>query len=168
MPNRMPSPPAEPKLQEITATRLEIKGGFLDAGNVSVQISNIASIAITPESSYGGFAFLGGLVGLVGGGIIAAQFENFPLFLVLMAICIALFAIIFGRRWFQIAILTNAAASYKLNVKDENFALRFKRALEDARTSQSVTPVFIDTLNNTLVSGSPNSTTVVGHRNTVR
>jgi hypothetical protein len=128
---------SQPHFQTITSNRLAIERGSLVAGNISFQIRNIASLSVSAlppkESSItlGTFvaaAIVGALVfgvgsqssgGATGGAIIG----------------LAIVAVFYFRSSsppdHQLQLLTNAATSFRILHKDEQFLLRLKQAIEE-------------------------------------
>jgi hypothetical protein len=124
---------AGPRLETITSNFLKIERGSLIAGNVSFQIRNIASLFVNQEESkfsFGPFLAFPLVVGIV----FAFLLQSAGGFIV-GAIIGA------GIAWFiernnlnppyQLQLLTNAATSFRIIDKDQEFLLKLKTAIEE-------------------------------------
>jgi len=182
--------PTALKLEAITANQLKIARGSLNAGSISFQIRNIASLHITrhnDDEERKTSAFLRAYIPAVIMSLIAGfvlikldppyalgywVFISFATFKVSEALLMAKL-----REWFQLAILTNAASSYKLiiqveNVEDAwNFALQVKECIEAAMEAPDAATYSINIAeqkiekveaNTTTVSHSPGANTIGG------
>ena len=123
----------EPNFETITADRLAIERGSLVAGKISFQIRNIASLMVsTLESSIGCGPFAAGaIIGAIALGVIS-QSGGGAVVGAIAGLGIAAFLLrdSFGPKY-QLQLLTNAATSFRIIHKDEQFLLRLKGALEE-------------------------------------
>ncbi len=187
--------PTGPKLEEITANKLKISHGSLDAGNISFQLRNIASLHITQHDDNHerwdnavAAAFVISLIwAVIAGGTIYNMKMSYAFGVWLVAIIAVFFTVLYFAKskhvtWFQLAILTNAASSYRWSVFGKTvedastFAFRVKSILEEAMKAPDAatyninrTEMTVDKIeaNTTTVSHSPGANTIGGNASQV-
>jgi hypothetical protein len=135
-------------LKKITSNRLFIKHGFIKAGDVSFQLSNIVSLSVeqnleqvldtTVRLFFISFSIYSVIL-LVGSrtSLLPLDSSIFPLEIAAFLFALAISYLFYRSKIkCELHIITNAATSFKLINKSKNFLVQLKNAIEESIEAQ--------------------------------
>lgn len=125
-----------------------IHSGAIKAEKISYQINNIVSLEVCACDNHKESFAISIVISIISGFVFDNIIGSFGLLFAVAAFCVAFFLL--AKSCYELHVLTNAASTFRIKAKSEDFLQRIKYALEHSMRSPDAVNCRINFKNQTL------------------